>query len=119
MEMQIKVSKQINLMPDETLTEFVSKIHESLAVNRARTKLSLYVSAIYSSYIIASDHEDGSLYKFDFTRDESGGVVLGDPVEVKIKFVPVDVIEKSDADAMDLFNFRRGSLWSSLFYKTN
>ena len=62
--MKIEVAKSIELQEGEELMEFVQRVHEALAVNRAKTKLSLFLHKVFNEHIIARDYEQGRFFKF-------------------------------------------------------
>lgn len=101
--MKVQIQKNLELLDGEELGEFVGKLQDALAVNRAKLKLSLGIVGIFSDHILTKDFEKGGFYRFAFSRDESGSVVLGDGVEVRQVFVPVTEADKAiDTDEIEI-----------------
>lgn len=80
--------QRFDMEPGEELGDFLDKIY--MAVYKVESEDSwLWMVAIFDDHIIVEDDATGKYFRYDMARDESGDVVLSNPVEVMVQYVPV------------------------------
>lgn len=112
--MEIKVQKNLQLTEGEDLMDLINKIREAMAVNRAKMKMSLGLLNIFSDYVIAKDFESNRFFKLELSRDDAGGVVLGDAQEVRQVYVPMDQDKTEKSLELDTIKVEPVSIWRGI-----
>ena len=92
--------KKFDLKEGEELMDVVRNIQISLARHREKTNKSVYLQGIFKGFIITRDFENGRHFKMTLKRDKEGDIELGESIEVRQVFVPVDQ-KKEKAEGED------------------
>lgn len=98
----VQISKMFDLAENETVQDLCRKIYK--AVYAYLSKKSMWncnVFGIYMDCVILQDYDNGRWYKVEYTR-EGEEIVMGEPAEVEIRFVPKDNVEKSDQSSLSV-----------------
>jgi len=96
--MKIQVTKAIELQEGEELSQFIGKLHDALAGSGGKASKSLFITKIFDGFVIARDWETQKFFKFDYERDENGGVQLKNEQEVVQVFVAPSTKQEKAAD---------------------
>jgi hypothetical protein len=87
----VRVGK-LALREGEELMEFVHTICGAVMTDRivlANGSLDAWVEGIFDAHVIVRDANTGRLFKASFERGADGAIKFGEPVEVRVAFVPV------------------------------
>ncbi len=85
----VEVEKQVRLMDGEELMELPRKIMQALTRTKSKLNRSLILTHIFKDHIVTLDIETRKKFRMSLDRDDKGVIKLGQPEEVKAKFVPV------------------------------
>jgi hypothetical protein len=96
--MKVQVTKAIELQEGEELSQFIGKLHDALATSGTKANKSLYITKIFDGFVIARDFELQKFYKYEWERDENGGVQLKNEQEVMQVFAPVSNKQEKAAE---------------------
>lgn len=115
--------EKVDLMDGEELMELPRKIMASLTRTKSKLNRSLILTHIFKDHIVTLDIETRKKFMMSMERDDKGAIKLGQPQEVKTKFVPVkenttkseDGVEVVETDAPIEVEVEEPGFWGGQF----
>lgn len=93
----IEVQK-VALREGEELMDFVRAVQMALRQQGHARSASPSLQGVYNGAIVTRDMESGKFFQHTVKREDGGTVELGEPVEVRQVWVPVDTQKEDDKD---------------------
>ncbi len=93
----VAVSK-VELLDNEEMLVFAEKVIDALETEEAQLSRRPELRGIFADHVIFQDIESGRYYRRALSRANDGDVALGEAVEVRQVFAPVDEPVEKAAD---------------------